>query len=204
MLAFIPAGARRILDLGCGEGVFGASLKQQRDGEVWGIELDPVAAATAAERLDHVLQGDVLERLADLPNVSFDCVIMNDILEHLTDPDALLKEVRVMLGPAGRIVASIPNVRHFPHLWQLVVHGRWDYTDEGILDRTHLRFFTRHSLVSMFQRCGYRLERCEGIHPTRSWRFRLVNLLTLGRWSEMRFLQYACVAAPIDQEGRSG
>ena len=204
MLAFVPAGARRVLDLGCGEGVFGASLKQQHGVEVWGIELDPVAAAAAAERLDHVLQGDVLERLADLPTTTFDCVVMNDILEHLTDPEALLRGVRGKLGPGGRVVASIPNVRHFPHLWQLVVHGRWDYTDEGILDRTHLRFFTRHSLTSTFQRCGYQLERCEGIHPTRSWRFRMVNLLTLGCWSEMRYLQYACVAAPIEQEAKNG
>ncbi len=200
MLAFVPARARRILDVGCGEGVFAARLKSERSAEVWGIELDAIAAASAAEKLDRVLIGDAVDCLADLAAGAFDCVVLNDILEHLVGPDELLRGLKPKLAEGGCLVASIPNVRYFPHLWQLVVRGQWEYADEGILDRTHLRFFTRHSLTVLFDRCGYRLERIEGIHPTGSWRFRLVNLLALGRWSEMRYLQFACVAVPEMQE----
>ncbi len=200
MLAFVPDAARRILDVGCGSGVFGGYLKAERGAEVWGIELDAAAAAAATDKLDRVLQGDVLVRLGELPDGGFDCIVMNDILEHLVAPEKLLTDLRSKLATGGRVVASIPNIRHFPHLWDLVVHGRWDYVDEGLLDRTHLRFYTRRSLTTLFADSGYRLERVAGIHPTTAWRFRLVNLLTLGHWSDMRFLQFACVAAVTDQE----
>ena len=200
MLAFVPARARRILDVGCGEGVFAAGLKRERSVEVWGIELDSNAAASAADKLDRVLIGDAVQCLADLAGGAFDCVVLNDILEHLVDPEELLRGLKPKLAAGGCLVASIPNVRYFPHLWQLVVRGQWEYAAEGILDRTHLRFFTRYSLTALFGRCGYRLEQIEGIHPTGSWKFQLVNLLALGRWSDMRFLQFACVAVPKEQE----
>ena len=76
----------------------------------------------------------------------------------------------------------------------LVVHGRWDYTDEGILDRTHLRFFTRSSMIRLLEDAGYRVEEAVGINPTGSAKFRLANLLSLGRWSDMKYLQFACLA----------
>jgi len=138
--------------------------------------------------------GDALDLVDGLPDDHFDCVVMNDILEHLVDPEALLRAARRVLAPGGQLVASIPNVRHFPHLYDLAVRGAWEYGDEGILDRTHLRFFTRASIQGMFTRCGYRLVRQEGINPTDAWRWRLFDLLTLGRARDMRFLQFACVA----------
>ena len=197
MAALLPADARRILDIGCGAGRFAGDLKERHGLEAWGIELDETAAARAGERLDRVLCGDAGEQLHRLPAAHFDVVYLNDILEHLVDPEPVLRDVAAKLAPGGRVIASIPNVRHFPHLWQLVVHGRWEYEDEGILDRTHLRFFTRSSMLAMFARCGYRVERCQGIHPTRSARFRLFNLVTLGLGAEMRYLQFALVATPL-------
>jgi hypothetical protein len=72
-----------------------------------------------------------------------------------------------------------------------VVHGSWQYTDEGILDRTHLRFFTRSSMIALFESSGFEVVTLEGINPTGSLKFKLMNLLTFGRWSYMRYLQFA-------------
>ena len=77
---------------------------------------------------------------------------------------------------------------------RLLGEWRWDYADEGILDRTHLRFFTRSSMVRLFEEAGYPVESTQGINPTGSLKFKVVNLLTLGRWADMRYLQFACVA----------
>jgi 2-polyprenyl-3-methyl-5-hydroxy-6-metoxy-1,4-benzoquinol methylase len=196
MVAFVPAQARRILDVGCGQGCFAARLKAERSVEVWGIELDPLAAGMAAQRLDRILQGDAVALASALPDEHFDCIVLNDLLEHLVSPETLLGLLRAKLGPGGCLVASLPNVRHFPHLWELVVRGRWEYADEGILDRTHLRFFTRRSMRRLFEAAGYDLVRQVGINPTRSWKFRLANALACGRLADARWLQFACLAVP--------
>ena len=196
MVSQVPAAAAVILDIGCGAGAFGAGLKQEwarRGGslEVWGVELDAEAAKRATEVLDKVLVGDVAMALADLPAGGFDAVILNDILEHLVAPEELLSSLRPLLRPGGHVVSSVPNVRHFPNVVNLVVHGRWEYTDEGILDRTHLRFFTRSSMIALFEDGGFAVESVVGINPTGSLKFKLINGLTLGRWSDMRYLQFA-------------
>ena len=203
MRAYVPDAARRILDVGCGDGAFAAGLRDDRgdrDLEIWGLELDPAAARRAATHLHRVLQGSAEASLGDLPGRYFDCVVMNDLLEHLVEPEEFLRRLHGVLAPGAVLVASIPNVRYFPHVWGLVRHGDWEYRDEGILDRTHLRFFTRASMRGLFERAGYRLRRQEGINPTGAWRWRLWNLLTLARAGDMRFLQFACVAEPASEE----
>ncbi len=207
MRAFVPATARTILDVGCGAGAFASGLREERRAagrelEIWGLELDPAAAATAAGVLDHVSQGPAEDLIGRLPAAHFDCVCCNDVLEHLAWPDRVLRDLRRVLKPGGVVVASIPNVRSFANVWDLVVRGAWTYTDDGILDRTHLRFYTRASMADLFAASGYRLLRQEGINPTGAWRFRVVNALSLGRCHDMRFLQFACVAAPQDEVHR--
>jgi 2-polyprenyl-3-methyl-5-hydroxy-6-metoxy-1,4-benzoquinol methylase len=197
MLGFVPRDAVRLLDVGCGAGAFAAGLRQARAGttlEIWGLEMDPAAAARAAEVLDRVLVGDAAGLAGDLPAGHFDCLVMNDVLEHVLDPDDLLRRLRPALRPGGTLVASIPNVRHFPNVVDLAVHGRWDYTDEGILDRTHVRFFTRSSMARLLAGAGFEVLDTAGINPTGSLKFKFVNLLTLGRWADMRYLQFACRA----------
>ena len=200
MLPFVPATARAILDVGCGAGAF-ARLIRERGGEsppeIWGVEMDPAAAARAGDVVDRVLVGDALEILPGLPGEHFDCVVLNDVLEHVREPGELLARLRPALRPAAVLVASIPNVRYFFNVADLAVHGRWDYTDEGILDRTHLRFFTRSSMVRLLEECGFTSVTTTGINPTGSAGFRLVNLLTLGRWSDMKYLQFACTARAL-------
>ena len=204
MLPFVPDNCRRLLDVGCGAGGFGASLKQIRQIEVWGVELVSSVAATAKTRLDHVITG-LFEPESELPGGAFDCIVFNDVLEHMIAPEQALRYARTLLAPGGAVLASIPNVRTLPVLWQLAVHGRWDYGDWGLLDKTHLRFFTKSSILRMFEDEGYTVKSIVGINSHRGvpnvsrrvWRgHRVANALSLGRLTDMKFMQFAVVAVP--------
>jgi GT2 family glycosyltransferase/SAM-dependent methyltransferase len=153
----IPATARRVLDVGCGAGAVGAALKAERDGiEVVGIELFPDAAAAARERLDAVIEAD-LDTLTQLPYPAgaFDAIVFADVLEHLRDPHRLLRVLRRYLADDGTVVCSLPNVKHFTVLYPLLVHDHWRYADAGLLDRTHVHFFTLAEIAAMFAETGF-------------------------------------------------
>lgn len=204
MRPFIPAGAQRLLEIGCGAGGFVRGLKRERPGQIHatGIEMVPAVAQAARAVFDTVLEGSVEQELSTLQaQAQFDCIVCNDVLEHLVDPGAVLRAVRPLLAPGGLLVASLPNVRYWPTASALLWSGRWDYQDWGILDRTHLRFFTRSSLPALFEPAGYRLARVQGINEARGGRARLrsglVTALTLGRLSDTQYLQFACVATPV-------
>lgn len=196
MLQYIPRGAKKILDVGCADGSFSVAVKKQNDAEVWGIELEPKVANEAEPKLHKMLVGDVNDLIDSLPDNYFDCIVFNDILEHLVDPNSLLDQIKKKLTQEGAVVASIPNVRYISTLVDLVIKKRWDYADSGILDRTHLRFFTQSSIRSMFESLGYDVIKLEGINPTKGWKFLLLNLLTLGFLSDAKYLEFACVAKP--------
>jgi 2-polyprenyl-3-methyl-5-hydroxy-6-metoxy-1,4-benzoquinol methylase len=154
----VPGSARRVLDVGCNDGTFGASVLARRpDREVWGIEPHDLDAEAASRRLTGVAKGFYPDVLDQVPG-SFDCVSFNHVLEHMVDPWAALRLTRERLTPGGVIVGELPNVRHLPFLVDLVVRGRFDYVDSGLLDRTHLRFFTRSSAHDLFTSTGYEVE----------------------------------------------
>ncbi|MFZ2224232.1 MAG: class I SAM-dependent methyltransferase [Candidatus Deferrimicrobium sp.] len=196
MLAFLPSGAATALDVGCGEGVFGGLAKQRLRAEVWGIERDRAAADAARSRIDRVLCGDLVLLVDELPDAYFDCIVFNDVLEHLADPFAILSRVKGKVSRHGVIVCSIPNVRYFYTLKGLLVDKQWKYEEDGVLDRTHLRFFTMRSVRDMFLALGYEVLTLQGIHPMVSWKFHLLNLLACGNLSDARYVQIACVARP--------
>ena len=195
MLPFVPANARRVLDLGCGSGNFGALLKQEYGCEVVGVEHHPTAAGVAAERLDEVVIGSVDAELP-FPDASFDCIVMNDVLEHLLDPWRVVSQAARLLKPGGCIVASIPNMRHYRVLKALIQDQQWVYVEKGVLDRTHLRFFTHRTIRAMFENAGYVVERLEGINGVRRFppKYAILNWLSLGGLEDARYLQFACVA----------
>lgn len=197
MLPFVPAAATRLLELGCGNAGFAALLKRQRTVHVTGVEPFAAAADVAATRVDRLLRAGVEQALPLLQGELFDCIVLNDVLEHLVDPWAVLRDLRPLLAAGGALVASIPNVRYLPVLKQYLLHGQWRYQQDGVLDRTHLRFFTRPSMAAMFDESGWSVERCEGLHPIPvSWKFRGLNALAGGRLADTRFRQFACVARP--------
>lgn len=159
MLRLLPAGVQRVLELGCGEGGFGALAKRERGVEYWAMEYEPDAAGRAAERLDRVLVGDADTNIDDLPDGHFDAVVCNDVLEHLPYPGVTLERLRPKLAPGGAGVASIPNIRHLPALAQIVFRRDFPQDDCGTFDRTHLRFFTKKSIGRMFDQTGYEMRR---------------------------------------------
>jgi GT2 family glycosyltransferase/2-polyprenyl-3-methyl-5-hydroxy-6-metoxy-1,4-benzoquinol methylase len=158
ILAEIPTGARSILDVGCGAGVLGEWLRRRQQCEVWGIERDPDAAREARERLDRVLDGSVEAVIGDLPAAYFDTLIAADILEHLPDPWAALRALARCVAPNATIVISLPNVQHHAVVRDLL-RGRFTYAPDGVLNHTHLRFFTRRTAVDLVRRAGFALER---------------------------------------------
>ncbi|MCI1788860.1 MAG: class I SAM-dependent methyltransferase [Actinomyces sp.] len=147
------AAGSRILDVGCAAGDLGAALKG-RGFVVSGIEADRESAEIASERLDVVVVADLeTNGLGEIVEGPFDAIIFGDVLEHLSDPETVLKAAVGLLSPNGFIVASIPNIAHGSVRLALLL-GQWNYTDEGLLDRTHLRFFTLKSIRELFGDAG--------------------------------------------------
>lgn len=150
-------GSNRVLDVGCGAGNFGAFLKQQGyASEVVGIEVNQQIADEALKNLDQVFCADlnytkISNFFSPQKAILFDYIICADVLEHLIDPWQTLADLAGYLTPAGKIIASIPNVRHWSVWLPLVLNGSWEYKDAGIMDRTHLRFFTKKTMRQLFE-----------------------------------------------------
>jgi 2-polyprenyl-3-methyl-5-hydroxy-6-metoxy-1,4-benzoquinol methylase len=124
--------------------------------EVWGIEVNEGHARVAARRLDRDIVGRYPEAMPE--GFTFDCITFNDVLEHMVDPARALKFAQAQLTSCGRVVASIPNVRHVSVVIPLVMRGRWDYRADGVLDRTHLRWFTKATMRELFEDNGFSVE----------------------------------------------
>lgn len=142
----------RVLDVGCGVGLNGAAAKR-RGAHVTGIELMPSALAEARERLDEVLAIDIARDVSHLDGRSFDLMLFGDVLEHLADPAAALERLLPYLEDGGHVIVSLPNVAAWTNRLSLLL-GRWDYQSSGILDDTHLRFFTLASSVRLLEGAG--------------------------------------------------
>jgi len=150
-----PAG-KRVLDVGCAAGAMGALMLEHGASEVVGLELNPDAAHRARARLTAVYGQDVgTDPSLPYPPGYFDVITFADVLEHMAEPETVLRILRRYLAPDGAIVCSIPNVRHESVLLPLLVNGTFTYEDAGILDRTHLRFFTLSSMVDMLRNAGF-------------------------------------------------
>jgi hypothetical protein len=101
-------------------------------------------------------------------------------------------------------VSSIPNIRYFRNLFDIVIRGEFRYQEGGILDKTHLRFFTKKSIIEMFESLGYRIRQLEGINATPSWRVGLFNLATFGYFNDMKYVQFGVVAEPFSTNAAQG
>lgn len=147
-----------VLDVGCSEGYLGEALKVFGF-KVWGVEPSATAAATASNRLDKVFNGRLEEFFVSHSpaEVQFDYIVFGDVLEHLPDPAAILERCREYLAPGGAIAASIPNIAHLATRLMLL-QGQWNYAEFGLMDHTHIRFFTRSSIVDLFSQSGFCIE----------------------------------------------
>ncbi|MES1999778.1 MAG: class I SAM-dependent methyltransferase [Pseudomonadota bacterium] len=197
MLAFIPPSVTHTLKVGCGAGSFSVQIKDKLGAETWGVEYQPDAANLAAQKLHRVLAGSVESALPNLPQHYFDCIVFNDVLEHLVDPYSTLMQMQDLLNATGVVVASIPDIRHWPEFVDYTFRGNWNYVNTEVLDRTHLRFFTKKSIIATFTECGYVLIIIQGISPYYSRTQKIANLLSMGALADTLYLQNAIVARPM-------
>jgi 2-polyprenyl-3-methyl-5-hydroxy-6-metoxy-1,4-benzoquinol methylase len=194
LLPFVPDTARSLLDVGCGSGAFGRLLRSRRpDMELWAVEPDPASALAAQDGFDRVVPGTFPDRR--IPAGKFDVVLCADVLEHMPEPELALHAAAQAMAAGGIMIASIPNVRNWRHvLWPLLRHGKWEYTDRGILDRTHLRFFTRSSMRDLFTGNDWAVESVTGINFHR--RERILSAVSARTLDDFLFPQYVVVAHP--------
>lgn len=170
----------RVLEVGCHTGYFSRHLIG-RGHEVKGLELDAEAAKVAAEAGVPVTVGNIEDgAVVSALGGRFDAVLLMDVLEHLVDPEAALRRFKPLLGPGGKLVVTAPNVAYWSVRKDLLL-GRWEYRDSGILDRTHLHFYTASTWRKLLESAGYavtRLEPGDGMIPLEH---RLRQIPLLGR-----------------------
>jgi len=197
IMPFVPKDTYKTLDIGCASGSFSAQLKKVFNAETWGIEMVEQVALVARGRLDKVLIGSFDDVYKDLPKKYFDCIFFNDVLEHMVNPEDCLTKVKENLAPGKFIIASIPNIRHINTLKGLLIKKDWKYTDSGIMDRTHLRFFTKKSIIRMFDSCGYKIEQIKGTNSISPYCLTsIINLLAFNSLNDIKHQQFVVVATP--------
>jgi SAM-dependent methyltransferase len=155
VLDLVERGSR-VLEFGCSTGYMSKALRDRLGATIVGVELNAEAAELAQAHLERVLVGDAeeLDLEAELGGERFDAILFGDVLEHLRDPAALLRRVRPLLAEGGTVVASIPNIAH-ASVRLALLGGSWRYREQGLLDETHLRFFTRAGVEDLFEGAGY-------------------------------------------------
>lgn len=166
LLARLPVDAQRVLEIGCGSGALAVAYRQRNPGAHYtGVEKAPRPAQQAAARLHATVHGDIeapaclaaLDRHAQ--GKQWDLIVCGDVLEHLLDPLRTLADLRLRTRPGGQCMACIPNIGHYSIVHQLL-RAQWNYADAGLLDRTHLRFFTLPTMAALFQQSGWVLREC--------------------------------------------
>lgn len=155
----------KVLDIGCDTGLFSEYLRNAKGCICYGVERNLDAAKLARSRVHTLLEGSILDDslLTRLPS-DFNAIVLADVLEHLPDPGALLVKLRYKLKPNGVVFAALPNIAHIS-IRVRILCGKFEYEERGILDRTHLRFYTRKSAIRMFEHCGMRVV---SVSPTSS------------------------------------
>jgi SAM-dependent methyltransferase len=193
----LPSRAPRVLEVGCGQG---ATLRWLRESNrciyTAGIELSEHSAQRARACADYVVCGDAEELIASsFVGEKFDLILCLDVLEHMVDPWRFVGLLPPLLHSTGQVIFSIPNVRNLGVVLPLLFRGLWRYREEGILDRTHLRFFTRESALQLASIPPLIVRRWAHNIPKPS-RLNLLNKLTFGLAADFLALQFLIAAGP--------
>lgn len=155
----IPAGSR-VLELGCASGYMSGYLEQSRACTVIGLDFDPLAVSIASTRTTAAFVAD-LETESALecarPYAPFDVLYAANVLEHIRSAEQVLLNAHALLSPQALVVIALPNIAHYSVRWRLL-RGQFNYTDYGIMDRTHVHFYTVKTAVALLEQCGYRVE----------------------------------------------
>lgn len=186
-------GFRRVLEIGCGAGAGLAYLKGRGAEFVTGLELSASAAEEARKRpeIDRVVVADIASGEVDavLEEGAFDLIIASFVLEHVIDPWAVVRKMKSLLVPGGQLVGALPNVRHVSVSVPLLFSGKWKYVDEGIMDWTHAKFFSKETIRDLLASSGFRVDSIDPwvAAPSRS---SALDRLTLGLFSDLLCFAY--------------
>lgn len=184
----------KFCEVGCGAGATLEYLKARGASYVAGVDIDEQSIEIASRRgLNTALATDVEK--ADLPfkEKEFDCIILADVLEHLYNPWDTLKKLMSYLSDDGYVLISLPNIKHYTILLKLVLHDAWTYTDAGILDNSHIRFFTLQEISGLLKYAGLttlQVSRNNSSGP----KMRLLNKLFLNKLENFIAVQYYIIA----------
>lgn len=196
LLRLIEGRPKRVLEIGCGHGQSLWFLKRERTAEfVVGLELVPEVAAVARQNpdLDVVLTGDIEQIQLDFPRGYFDLIIASHVLEHMKDPWSVTRRLCDLLSPEGQFIGSLPNVRNARVIVPLILFGKFQYTQEGILDWTHTKFFTESTIYDLLKSSGLTVQKME---PEFSPRPAVINRMTLGVFKNLLCFTYNFSARP--------
>lgn len=160
VLRLVPYECKDILEIGCAYGTLGRALVKRQNCGIDGVEIVPTAEPHLKGTYRRYWIGDI-EQIQIDQGQRYDCILLPDVLEHLVDPWLTLNRLAALLTADGIVVASIPNVRNLGIIHRLLVKGRWEYQKSGLLDRGHLRFFTRTEIHRLFRECGLEIEKWE-------------------------------------------
>jgi 2-polyprenyl-3-methyl-5-hydroxy-6-metoxy-1,4-benzoquinol methylase len=193
---FIPDDVKKILDVGCASGNFGAFLKTRKEYEIWGVEPNQQSAEKAKSKLDKVIVSLFTPGMTELNGQKFDLVCFNDVLEHLVSPEEALTASKSFLNDNGYILASIPNVRYYRVILSLLRDKDFKYQKFGVMDETHLRFFTKKSMIRLFEANNYKVLAIEGINDDKLPWFKS---FLLSFQSDMKYPQFAMLCKLKDE-----
>lgn len=161
ILEFLPkVSLKKILEIGPGEGNFSKHIKTHA--EYWAVEMND--KLNIGNEFTKVFMGSYEEISRELPCAYFDIIVCNDVIEHMKDHESFLRDIRNKMTKNASIVGSIPNVRYYKNLLNLLIKKDWKYENEGILDSTHLRFFTEKSFTECVTKLGYKITKVKGIN----------------------------------------
>lgn len=155
VLGFVPGDARTLLDLGCGTGALGGVLKRQQSVRVSGVTFSPAEAVEAGRVLDGVEVGDLNTHTPH--GGPYDCVVCSHVLEHLQDPVRLLRALPAVLAPGGSLIVALPNALHWRQRLRFLC-GSFRYTEGGLMDATHLRFFDWRTAAELLREAGFEVQ----------------------------------------------
>ena len=200
ILPLLPAKAATALEVGCGNGATLRMLQQSgRIEKSIGIELHTAMAKEAGKYLNEVLSGEAEEQITKVEDEQIDLMLCLDVLEHMVDPWAFLAQAAPKIKKGGHLIASIPNMRTAVVLSKLLFQGKFDYhSGAGIMDRTHLRYFTRRSALALMNQKPFEVEQIVPSPNAAGSKSQLANVLTLGLMRAYFTEQYLIRSVKVD------